>query len=152
VTPASAETRAERAPNGRFLPGHQVTLKAGIARFKNYGALEPELAEARAADLAGLVADRGGAAALSTAETALVERAANVITLCRLYERDLAARGPFTPRGRVRATTTGYLAAIGTLQRLLSTIGLERRPRQVDSGLGWLHRSDATPAEAEERP
>lgn len=139
--PPNAEHRTDgRDPRGRFAKGTTVGLatrrhgsepKHGVRRFQEGGVVTPDLAAQQAEDIAGFIADLGGPENLTTAKRTIVEKAAETLTVSRLFAQDIGARGAFTARGRVRATTTGYLATVDRIVRLLGLLGLERRARPV---------------------
>ena len=73
----------------------------------------------------------GGSAELSTLEAAYVRRLSEAETVARLLAADLAARGLFTPKGRVRNTFQRWTEAINLWDRLAQRVGVDRRSRPV---------------------
>lgn len=155
------ESRAEgRQARGLFAPGNaigeltkfgegnQAAREHGVRAFEDSGALPPALVEQRAADVAGIVTDLGGPTELTTAQRLLVEQAGHVSTIVRLYAAHIEQHGPFTSKGRVRATTAGLLAAVDRLHRLLVTLGLERRARKAETLEDWLKKRAEAASEA----
>lgn len=81
----------------------------------------------RLRDLMALhVRDLGGDEALSEAQRSIVRRAATLTVELERMERDFALAGEADPDALER-----YQRASNTLRRLLETIGLERRQRDV---------------------
>lgn len=78
--------------------------------------------------------DLGGAEAAPSAVTkGLVDRLSEALVLAEHCWGVIEASGPLTKAGRRRAVVDLWLQATGTVGRLSSTIGQERRTRQVPS-------------------
>jgi hypothetical protein len=101
--------------------------RADLARLLSFTDLDARTAPTRKVhELARRLArDLGGD--LSTAKQALVVRAATLIALCEHSEVCLLT-------GR-EVSLADYLAATATLKRVLTTLGLDRVPREVTPGL-----------------
>lgn len=146
--PPTTDSRADgRDPFGRFAKGTSIGLATrrygsepthGVRRFQRAGVITHDLAAQQAEDIAGFVADLGGLENLTTAKRAIVEKAAEALTVSRLFAEDIGTRGAFTAHGRVRATTTGYLATVDRIVRLLGLLGLERKARNLDTLDGYV--------------
>lgn len=126
VTPAVVKrTRRSRVTNGRSL---YVTLQDNnsvVAR--------------RLRDLISLhVSDLGGPDAISESEKALVRRASMLILQCELLEQRWAVNGG---EASDKSLNT-YQKTTGALRRVLQTLGLGRRARDVTPTLGALIRAD----------
>ena len=121
-------------------------LTHGASRAQRKGVLPEAVRAELEAIRAGVVADQGGDAELSTLRAELVDRVVSTIGVCKLLERDLAERGPFTPRGRVRSVYTAWLQAVDRLDRLSSRLGLDRRAARVPTLSSYLaERKERTP-------
>jgi hypothetical protein len=124
---------AHRCTKGHVLVGNRAAFKHGLRAFETRG--EPTLP----ADLRvsvedfrqQVVADRGGVENLTAIEAGYIRRLGELETACRLLAGDLASRGLFTPRGRVRGTFGRWLDVLQTWDRYASKLGLERRARSV---------------------
>jgi hypothetical protein len=93
----------------------------------------------------GIVSDLGGADALTTLQIAYVQRLCDVEVAVRLLTNDLAVRGVFTARGRVRSTFSRLLETIDRWDKLAQRVGVERRPKPVPSPLEyWAQRGSDT--------
>ena len=81
----------------------------------------------RARDLIELhIADLGGSDAISEAERSIVRRAAVLATELERMEKDFALAGSASP-----AALDLYQRTANSLRRLLESLGLKRRPRDV---------------------
>jgi hypothetical protein len=81
-------------------------------------------------------ADLGGAENASAAELSIVRRAATITTECEILESKFATAGGATPDGIAQ-----YLAAANCLRRLLESIGLQRRAKDISPTLSDVFRS-----------
>jgi hypothetical protein len=88
-----------------------------------------------------LVSDLGGIEAVSAAERSLVQRIACLTVECEHMEGRFA---------RAEGATAGelllYGATVKTLNRLIQTVGLRRRPRDVSLDLGQYLAGQASPS------
>lgn len=118
---------------GQFAPGNQLSRRSGVRAFELRGAtsLPPDLRAALDRFRAGVEADQGGRQELSTIGAGYVDLLAEVNAIIGLLLADLAERGIFTTRGRVRSTYQQFLLAIDRYDRLAQRIGLERKTRDV---------------------
>lgn len=73
--------------------------------------------------LGSVVSDLGGTDAMSEAELILARRAASLVVVAEQYESRMAEGG--------KLDLDSYMPVVNTLMRLLSTLGLKRRPKQV---------------------
>lgn len=73
--------------------------------------------------LVSIVSDLGGQDAMSEAELILARRAASLVVVAEQHESIMAEGG--------KLDLESYMPAVNTLMRLLSTLGLKRRPKQV---------------------
>lgn len=70
---------------------------------------------------------------LSAIEGGYVRRLGELETVSRLLAGDLAQRGLFTPKGRVRSTFSRWLETLDRWDRFAQRVGVERRARRVSS-------------------
>jgi hypothetical protein len=88
--------------------------------------------------IAAHVSDLGGEDNISAAERSIIRRASVMTVELERLEAKFAAAGEASERN-----LDLYIRAAGNLRRLLETIGLQRRPREVGPTLGDLLREDA---------
>lgn len=89
-----------------------------------------------------IVSDLGGEAVISEAEMALVRRAVTLIVYCEMFESRMAETG--------KLDLDSYMPVVNTLMRLLSTLGLKRRPKHVGpSPLEGYHAANANTRDAD---
>lgn len=124
-TPIRRPQGRRSADGGDFaVPTHVRPL----ARLKSLDDLDGRTKQYRDAKvmIADLIGDLGGADRVTTAERALVERAALLSAMCQHLEATwLAGNKIFAPE---------YASLTNTLRRVLLALGLERRPRDVSPG------------------
>jgi hypothetical protein len=129
-----------RKPTARSRVTNGKTLIAGIDGRSTW--------VRRCRDLISLhVADKGGEGAVSEAERAIIRRAAVLITELELMESKFAAAGGAPDI----ASLDAYQRASNSLRRMLESIGLPRRARDVSPPtLAELRarRASAVPAHA----
>jgi hypothetical protein len=82
---------------------------------------------------AGLLADRGGSEAVTTAELVLIEATAECYVVARKLARRLTTRGVTKRRGEEQPALKAYFTALNTLRLNLMSLGLGRRARQIPS-------------------
>lgn len=134
----------ERTPLGQYGPGNAARRTHGARALQLHGP-QTALEQLRLDTVkAGLMADRGGAAELTTAEQLEINRASELSLLAELYWQYLTEHGPMTERGRTRAALTTYLQVCGTLSRTLDKVGRGRRSRDLSDDLAhWLQPESA---------
>ncbi len=103
----------------------------GFAIFKREGRLTPDLAAQRVDDMRGWTLALGGPDTVTPQEATLVELAAGSVALARLALRHWTDKGAFTDRGRMRPSVGVFLNAADRATRILSTLGLQRRPKDA---------------------
>ena len=142
-------TDAERCVRGHVLVGNQTRRTHGAYSFRERGesSLPPDVRLTVAEFKQAVISDRGGLADVSSIEAARIGHLAEVETVLRLLASDLASRGLFTARGRVRSTFGRWLDAMATWERLAGHVGDDRRARPVPSLAAYL----ASAASANER-
>jgi hypothetical protein len=116
---------------GMFRPGNRDAETHGVYTFENRGpaALPPDLRLSVDEFRAQIVSDRGGVDALTAIEGGYIRRLGELETVARLLASDLASRGLFTPRGRVRNTFSRWLETLDRWDRYAQRIGVDsRRP------------------------
>jgi hypothetical protein len=84
-----------------------------------------------------LINDKGGDNNTSVAERALIRRASVLITECERFEIQFASSG-FASMDDLSA----YCSVANTLRRLLATVGLQRRSRDVTPSLADILREE----------
>jgi hypothetical protein len=135
----------DRWSDGTLRQGNETALKHGLRRFEQRGAVPDELRVTTEEFRDGLVADQGGADALTTVRAGYCRRLSEIETCVRLLQNDLVQRGLFTPRGRVRNTYSRLLETIDRWDRLAQRLGMERRSKQVPSPQEyWAQRQNST--------
>jgi hypothetical protein len=136
--------------NGHFIPGNAARRLHGVRAFETTGRVPDVLRQAVEEFRESVIADRGGRSELSTLESAYCRRLSEAGTVARLLAADLAARGLFTPRGRVRNTFQRWTEAVALWDRLAQRVGVDRRARPVPSLSDYLARAQS--ASSEDRP
>jgi hypothetical protein len=126
------DTTTKRQPSGK-LP-RQMRTRQGKARLVTLDGLDARTAAAKAARhlIETLSSDLGGDDQLSAGQRQLVHRAA----LCGAIIADFEARwvaGQTIPLNE-------YLSAVNVQRRVLATLGLERRVKDVGPSLGEILR------------
>jgi hypothetical protein len=124
--------------NGHFVPGNTARRLHGVRAFETTGRLPDVLRQTVEEFREAVLSDRGGATELSTLEAAYVRRLSEAETVARLLAADLAARGLFTPKGRVRNTFQRWTEAVSLWDRLAQRVGVDRRSRTVSSLRDYL--------------
>lgn len=119
---------------GRFLPGNRAALKHGLHAFKTRGELPADLVAEMVEFRQAVEADQGGADQLSAIAAGYVRRLTELETIAQLLAGDLAARGLFTARGRMRSTYAAFLQTLDRWDRYAKTLGLERKSKQARPG------------------
>lgn len=124
-------SNAQMCANGHFIAGNTARRLHGVRAFETTGRLPDVLRQTVEEFREAVLSDRGGASELSTLEAAYVRRLSEAETVARLLAADLAARGLFTPKGRVRNTFQRWTEAVGLWDRLAQRVGVDRRARSV---------------------
>jgi hypothetical protein len=137
------ESNAHMCANGHFIAGNAARRLHGVRAFETTGRLPDVLRQTVEEFRESVIADRGGSSELSTLEAAYVRRLSEAETVARLLAADLAARGLFTPKGRVRNTFQRWSEAVGLWDRLAQRVGVDRRSRPVPSLRDYLAQSQA---------
>jgi hypothetical protein len=134
--------------NGHFVPGNTARRLHGVRGFETTGRIPDVLRQTVEEFREAVLSDRGGSTELSTLEAAYVRRLSEAETVARLLAADLAARGLFTPKGRVRNTFQRWTEAVGLWDRLAQRVGVDRRSRPVPSLRDYLAQAQvASPEE-----
>lgn len=136
-------SNAHMCANGHFIPGNTARRLHGVRAFETTGRLPDVLRQTVEEFREAVLSDRGGSAELSTLEAAYVRRLSEAETVARLLAADLAARGLFTPKGRVRNTFQRWTEAVGLWDRLAQRVGVDRRARTVPSLQDYLRQAQA---------
>lgn len=126
-------TSPDRCANGHALAGNEWRLQHGVRRFEDHGTVAPEVGLSVQEFAGQVVADRGGAEILTAVQRAYVKRLSELETVARLLASDLAQRGLFTPRGRVRSTFNRWLDTLSVWDRFAQRVGVDRAARPVPS-------------------
>lgn len=126
---------------GRLLPGHTVSLKTGEFSTRVWRALLPGQ-EAQLAKLgdrrAQLIADQGGESECSQIRLDLIDNYNAVVTFLEWSRDRIIREGPFTSRGRTRATVSLYLSMLDRQIKLGSMLGLDRRAHGISNPFEYL--------------
>lgn len=139
---------AERCVRGHVLVGNQARRLHGVRAFETAGRL-PDVIRQTVDDFReAVIADRGGAAELSTLEAAYIRRLTEVETVARLLAADLATRGLTSARGRVRSTFSRWLECLDRWDRLAQRVGTDRRARAVSLRDYLAHAADTPPGDS----
>jgi hypothetical protein len=121
----------------RFLSGNQAAVTTGLRSRQR--AIEVR-AEAEAL-MAGIIADRGGEADLSTLQRALIQQLGSLAVMLRLLVDDIAENDLLSPGRAPRRVYEAYLAGLATFDRLAQRIGLQRTARSVNSIADFMERA-----------
>jgi hypothetical protein len=114
---------------GRFLPGNTARLKDGRrSQQLADGLLLPPGAPLPYEREAAVLADLGDT---SNVQRGLVRRLVHLELIAEWLEGNLLAQGVLTTKGKSRAAVATYLATTDRIVRLSTTLGLDRRPRNV---------------------
>jgi hypothetical protein len=116
---------------GHFIVGNAQRRTHGVRAFETTGHLPDVLRQTVEEFREAVIADRGGAAELSTLESAYIRRLSEVEAVARLLAADLASRGLTTAKGRVRSTFSRWLEAVDRWDRLAQRVGTDRRARAL---------------------
>ena len=129
----------DRWADGTVRVDNQVARKHGAdsAAVKR-GEVPADLRQSIDDFRAGLIADQGGATALTTLELAYILRLTEIEVCCRLLQNDLVNRGLHTQKGRVRSSYEKYLATLDRWDRLAQRVGVDRRAKQIPSLQDYL--------------
>jgi hypothetical protein len=127
-------TDPARCERGHNLVGHPgPAWKNGVRQFEQHGerVLAPDLRQSVDAFRDAVISDRGGVENLTAIEGGYVRRLGELETVVRLLASDLASRGLFTPKGRVRSTVVHWLATLDRWDKFAMRVGIERRARRI---------------------
>jgi hypothetical protein len=122
-----------RWADGTAAPGNQLRRRSGVRAFEMHGAvtLSAELRTAVDDFQTQVVADRGGPEELTAIEGGYIRRLTDLETVARLLTNDLATRGLFTPRGRVRSSYGRWLETLDRWDRFAQRVGVGRKPKPI---------------------
>jgi hypothetical protein len=128
-------TDVNRCANGHVLNGNQAARKHGVRAFETRGGavLPGDLRQSVDEFRAQVITDRGGTDQLTAVEGGYIRRLGELETVARLLASDLAQRGLFTPKGRVRGTFTRWLETLDRWDRYAQRVGADRRAKPVRS-------------------
>jgi hypothetical protein len=118
----------------RFQNGNRAARTHGtwsLQRGRGEAALPAALAQTIEEFRASVIADRGGIENMTTVEVALVRRLSEIEATCRLLAGDIASKGLFTPRGRVRGVYRLWLETLDRFERYCRQVGADRRARPL---------------------
>lgn len=132
------ESVEHRCIRGHALPGNGFAYKNGVRQFQTRGTLPDVLRQSVEEFREAVITDRGGSAELSTLEQAYCRRLGETEAVVRMLASDLATRGLFTPRGRVRNTFQRWTEAVNQWDRLAQRVGTDRRARTLPSLRDYL--------------
>jgi hypothetical protein len=132
ICPCGATSRHATAPDrcarGHVLIGNAAARKHGVRAFETQGpaSLPSDLRLTVDDFRAQVVRERGGDE-LTAIEGGYIRRLVELETIARLLASDLASRGVFTQRGRVRGTFSKWLATLDRWDRFAQRIGTDAR-------------------------
>ncbi len=111
-----------------MLVGNATARKHGVDAFEARGpASLPDPLRASIDDFRQQVlTDRGGVENLTAIEVGYVRRLSELETVARLLASDLAARGLFTQKGRVRSTHARWLETLDRWSKFADRVGVQR--------------------------
>jgi hypothetical protein len=112
----------------------EQTFQASLGRLMSYSDLDARTVPLRKVQVLVRRLTRDLGSDLSTAQHALVVRAATLMALCE-HSEVLLLTGQEVP-------LNDYLGAANTLKRLLSTLGIRRVPREVGPSFSTLLQQD----------
>lgn len=138
----------DRWADGTVRPGNQAARKHGVHAFETRGAaaLPADLRVSVDEFRAQVISDRGGVDNLTAIEGGYIRRLSELETVARLLTSDLAQRGLFTPRGRVRGTFSRWLETLDRWDRYAQRVGVDRRARQISTLQAYLEQRTADAA------
>jgi hypothetical protein len=130
----------DRWSDGTVRSSNQIARKDGVRAFQERGpaSLPTDLRLTIDQFRDQVVADRGGADELTAVEAGYIRRLSELETVSRLLASDLAQRGLFTPRGRVRSTFGRWLESLDRWDRYAQRVGMDRRAQRVLSPLDYI--------------
>jgi hypothetical protein len=135
----------DRCSNGHQLSletaqGPGVATKHGVRSFQIHGdaVLTDEQRAARRSFIEEVIADRGGESELTAIERARIKRLSELDVVAAMIAADLARRGLFTPKGRIRSSIDKWLSVLVTFDRYADKVGAERRPKALQSLADYL--------------
>jgi hypothetical protein len=128
--PPSGDVGTGRDTRGRFAPGNTLSRVTG-ARSVAFWASVEALREARIAEVLRDCGQEDDASyALRTAADGLVQAA---LIRDAAWDRIVAIKGPLTEADRERSAFKVWQAAQDRAERYLRLLGLERKPRKVET-------------------
>jgi hypothetical protein len=138
----------DRNADGTVRVGNQTARKHGVHAFEARGAaaLPADLRVSVDEFRVQVISDRGGVDNLTAIEGGYIRRLSELETVARLLTSDLALRGLFTPRGRVRGTFSRWLETLDRWDRYAQRVGVDRRARQISTLQAYLEQRTADAA------
>jgi len=138
-----------RCVRGHAVRGSEIARRHGLHASRLVEAVKAE----REAFWHSSVADDGGETAISTRRRSLHTYRARLHVQILMLGDAIERWGLFDRRGRLRVTWLARLEGlIARAAALDAVLGLERRPRRVDSPLAWLEGRAADDPEPPDRP
>ena len=128
-------THAGICEKGHAMRGNQLHRVHGAYSFRDRGDAAIPADRRKTADdmIAGIVADKGGEANLSTLKHEYIQQARTLRVMLDLIGNYLVQNGLTTPRGRIRSAVNKYLEVFDRFDKAAQRIGLEREARQIPS-------------------
>lgn len=149
---ATLPADARRCARGHQLSGVDgLAFRNGVRRFETTGKLPDPLRQSVDGFREAVIADRGGASELTTLEAAYCRRLGETEAVVRLLASDLATRGLFTARGRVRNTFQRWTEAVSQWDKLAQRVGVERRAKAPVSLADYLAQRTTTEQDEQTR-
>lgn len=139
---------------GHAMRGNQLHHVHGMYSFRDRGdrAVPTDLRTSADDMLAGIVADKGGAEAMTTLKREYAQQVRTLRVMLDLIGNYLVRNGLTTPRGRIRSAVNKYLEVFDRFDKAAMRLGLEREARQVPSLADYLRSApppDAVPIDHE---
>ena len=136
-------TDSTRCASGHVLVGNQTARKHGVRQFEQHGerVLPADVRLSVDEFRSQVVADRGDD--LTAIEGGYIRRLGELETVARLLASDLATRGLFTPKGRVRNTFSRWLETLDRWDKFATRVGTDRRAKRVGTLQDFLEGDDS---------
>lgn len=136
---------------GCFLRGNQSAVSHGLYRYRDRGTLPPNLKVSVDEFREQLILDQGGLDGLSAVRAGLLRLLVDAEVGRRLMMNMVIARGAESKSGR--AAYDRLLATIDRWLRIAEKLGVERKPREVETIQSWAASvRDVTPTRTQDAP
>lgn len=116
---------------GQFLPGNEAALRHGLRRYRDRGELPEDLQQTIDEFFETLISDQGGHTEQTAIRGSLIRQLKDLEVARRLLLKEIIERGPATGSGAKAMSL--WLSVLDRWHRTATTLGLERREKQVPS-------------------